>query len=301
MMLVRRLVRDRNQFRRTDLSAIISLILLTATGIGRTLPSYFLSDDFILLRHAESFHGSVRPLFTTGGGDGFFRPVGYLSLAFTNAWAGSRPLPWHIVALGLHTANVVLVAMLALFLGRSRRAAFFTAALFAIHGTRPEVAVWVAGRFDLLATFFVLCGLLFFIRSDAENGPIGYLYASSSIACMAAGILTKESAFIFPILLIMSMFLAGTLSWRRIVGLIPFFFVASALFVYRSTLLGGIGGYRNPQSGQPQVLTLGIVHVIKALLLRIWAVLFFPINWSREPSTLFAILLIAYLVALACL
>src|SRR6266516_4454832 len=100
------------RFSRTDVVAVIGLTVLTATAFCRTIHSYFLSDDFVLLRHARSFHGAFRPLFTTGGGDGFFRPIGYVSLAFTWAWAGASPPLWHATALSLHIANAVLVYML---------------------------------------------------------------------------------------------------------------------------------------------------------------------------------------------
>src|SRR5262245_49691754 len=136
------------RFSRTVLAVVTSLTLLAVAGFWRTLPTYLLSDDFVLLKHARTF----RPQFTTGGGDGFFRPIGYVSLAVTSAWAGSSPMRWHATAMALHTTNVVLVFALATMLGYSRLAASFTAALFAIHGTRPETAVWVAGRFDLLST-----------------------------------------------------------------------------------------------------------------------------------------------------
>ena len=68
---------------------------------------------------------------------------------------GRKMLAEVVRQLALHIANTVLVYMLALLLGRSRLAAVFGAALFAIRGTRPEVAVWIAGRFDLLSTFGV--------------------------------------------------------------------------------------------------------------------------------------------------
>src|SRR4051812_27009425 len=117
-------------------------------------------------------------------------------------WAGSKPPLWHATALALHIVNVVLGFTLAVVLGRSRMAATFAAALFAIHGTRPEVAVWVAGRFDLLSTSFVLSGLLFFIRSQHELGLTGYVYAFGSLLCMILAILSKEPAYVYPVLLV---------------------------------------------------------------------------------------------------
>ncbi len=252
---------------RTDIAAVFGLVAVTATAFWRTLHSYFLSDDFVLLKHARSFHGVFRPLFTTGGGDGFFRPIGYLSLALTSAWAGASPVLWHATALSLHIANAVLVYMLGLVLGRSRLAAIFAATLFAIHGTRPEVAVWIAGRFDLLSTFFVLCGLLFFIRSETEAAPVGYVYAFASLTFMILAILTKESAYVFPFLLVLLLVLEGQWSWRRLDGVISFFLVAAALFAYRWILFGGIGG------------------------------LSFPINWNKEPAKVLQVLVVAYILS----
>lgn len=84
-----------------------------------------------------------------------------------------------------------------------RLAAFFAAALFAVHGTRPEAAMWIAGRFDLVATLFILMGLLLFIRSYGEASSIGYVYEMASLMCMVLAILSKESAFVFPLLLML--------------------------------------------------------------------------------------------------
>ena len=284
-----------------DLVTAIGLMALTIVAFWRTTHLYFLSDDFVLLKYARSLHGAFWPLFTAGGGDGFFRPIGYISLVFTSAWAGANPVLWHSAALALHITNTVLVYMLAAMLGRSRLAAIFAAVLFAIHGTRPEAAVWIAGRFDLLSTFFVLCGLLLFIRSQNELASVGYVYGFASLACMILAILTKESAYVFPFLLVLLLVSDGHWSWRRLTGLISFHLVAAALFAYRWILFGGIGGYRDVQTGEPQALTLGVVHTIKALVLRTWAVLLFPINWSREPNKVLAVLVVAYVISVVCL
>jgi hypothetical protein len=289
------------RFSRTDVVTAIALMVLTHAAFWRTIHLYFLSDDFVLLKHARSLRGALRPLFTTGGGDGFFRPIGYMSLAFTSAWAGASPVLWHVTALALHVTNTELVYVLAVKLDRSRLAAIFAALLFAIHGTRPEAVVWIAGRFDVLSTFFVLCGLLFFIQSQHDLPPTGYVYSLASMACMILAILTKESAYVFPLLLVLFLVSHGHCSRRQIAGLIPFHVVAATLFGYRWMLFDGIGGYRDIQTGEPQALTLGVVHTVKAFVLRTWAVLWFPINWSREPNKVLAVLAVAYILSLVLL
>jgi hypothetical protein len=281
-------------------AAMAALAGFTTAAFWRSLHFYFLGDDFILVRFANSSHFDLRRLFTTPGGDGFFRPMGYVSLAFTSMWAGVNPAAWHSMSLALHVANVLLVFTLAARLGASRVAASFAAALFAIHGTRPEAAVWIAGRFDLMATFFVLAGLLFFIRSHREAASAGYLYALASLVCMVLAILSKESAYIFPVLVLLFLYVKRDLCRRSIGVLVPFFMTAAALFAYRCWLLGGIGGYRDAQTGEAQALTFGLSSV-KALGLRLWMALYFPINWSVEPDAWMAALTIAYIGALVWL
>jgi len=107
---------------------------------------------------------------------------------------------------------------------------------------------------------------------------------------MILAILTKESAYIFPFLLVLLLVSDGHWSWRRLAGPISFHFMAVVLFAYRWILFGGIGGYRDVQTGESHALTLGLVYTLKALVLRTWAVLWFPINWSREPNKVLAVL-----------
>ena len=82
--------------------------------------------------------------------------------------------------------------------------------------------------------------------------------------------------------------------------LVPFFVTAAALFAYRWWLFGGIGGYRDSQTGKAQALTFGL-STVKALGIRLWTALYFPINWSVEPNAWMAALMIAYMGALVWL
>jgi hypothetical protein len=112
---------------------------------------------------------------------------------------------------------------------------------------------------------------------------------------MSLAILTKESAYVFPVLLTL-LVADGRRLWRQLACTLPFYFIAGALFAYRLILFGGIGGYQDQATGRAQVLTLG-VHTLKAFALRTWSILWFPINWSREPDKLLAALLVLYLIA----
>jgi hypothetical protein len=80
-------------------------------------------------------------------------------------------------------------------------------------------------------------------------------------------------------------------------SLAPFFAVAAAMLAWRWILFGGIGGYLNA-AGQPQALSPGVLPVLKIFALRLWAVLFFPVNWSLHAGVSFGILTVLYILAL---
>lgn len=281
----------RFELERTDIFAIVSVALLAVLVFWGSLRSYFLSDDFILLTTAPGNHSG---LFTRGGGDGFFRPLGYLSLYWTWPWAKVDPARWHGVALLLHIANSALVYFLAAEAGFRRAYAWLASALFALHGAHPEAVVWVAGRFDVLATAFVLISLLAFGRFRVRPSAGAFLVAAFA---MTAGILTKESAYATPLMMAVLTALPPQTSWRqRIRSLTPFFFLAAGLFAYRWILQGGIGGYVTAE-GTPQMFSLNPVSLAKALLLRLWAILFFPIDWAAPASAWLLALSAAFALA----
>jgi hypothetical protein len=188
--------------------------------------------------------------------------------------------------------NSCLVFLLARGIGMARLPAWFASALFAVHGSRPETVVWITGRFDLLATFFVLFGLVLFLRSDAP------IYRCASIASMLLGLFCKESAYAFPLMLAV-LVLYRPESWRkRVLTLAPYFLLTAGAFFLRWILVGGIGGYLTKQ-GQAQAFSLSIASVSKTLALRLWAVLFFPIDWALEPGLLLGAATLVFVAIMA--
>lgn len=257
----------------------------------------FLSDDYVQVSMAQDFSGNYRALFTHGGGDGFYRPLGYLSLAWTWPWAGLDPIRWHWAGLVLHVGNSLLVYFLAGAIGLSRGCSWLASALFAWHGANPEAVVWIAGRFDLLAAFFGLLALVAFIKLWEESGVRWGVLAWVSLA---AGLVSKEAAYGVPLAMLIYVLMRQGTWKRRIRYLAPFFVLAGILFAYRWALQGGIGGYLGP-GGRPQALSPNLVSIAKALALRLWAALFFPVNWTVRGGAWLAAAALVYASAWAAL
>jgi hypothetical protein len=194
-------------------------------------------------------------------------------------------------------ATSMIVFVLASWLGFSRSAAWFAAALFAIHGSRPEAVVWMAGRFDLLAGLFTLVSLAAFVRAWETPKWVWWMVA---MAAAALGMLSKESAYALP-LMVAVFAVARPAAWgRRIRFVAPVTILTVILFAYRWTRLGGIGGYLTAK-GHPQALSLSLLAVGKALAWRLWAVLFFPVNWTEEPRTWMVAAVVVYTAAWAAI
>ena len=263
---------------RTAVLLSLGVAAISVMALSRALGIYFLSDDFILVKIGKEWTAAAfRYSITHGGGDGFFRPLGYASFALDARLGGINPAWWHASSLAIHAANAVLVLFLARRLGASIMAAGFAGALFAVHGIHPEAVVWIAGRFDLMATFFLLAGFLLFTMTGEGDGIALHIAALISFAVAA---LTKESAFIFPLLVVgYALAKRQPLRWTG-----PYFALAAMLFAYRWSLFGGIGGYINPATGRPAALSLGLGSTLKAVAVRLWTSLYFPLNWSEGAS-----------------
>jgi tetratricopeptide (TPR) repeat protein len=172
----------------------LALLALAAVAHGLALGNPFAYDDLQaivaneLLRdpaHVPSFFAGRSS--STGFADGQFRPLVMLSFAATYAASGAAPLLYRLTNLLLHAANAGLVALVlarllrAFPLGRGAplpadaagRAAFFGAALFAVHPVNDLVVLLVWKRATALAALFGLAALLCFLRLRAIGDPPG--------------------------------------------------------------------------------------------------------------------------------
>jgi hypothetical protein len=240
------------------------LLLVIPAAFCWTPAIPLISDDYVHIAAGLHFKfDQIADLFTVPESNLFFRPLGYISFAVDALWAGRDVTLWHLSSLLLHLVNCVLLYLLARQMGFTRFFAAVAAAIFGIHGSRPEAVTWTAGRFDLLATLFVLATILLFRRGKD----------AAALATALLALISKESAYLLPILLLL---VTDSPHWRRAA---PFAALTAAVFLYRWHVLSGIGGYQTGARA-PAILNFSFLHTLNALGLRLWATLFFPINWS---------------------
>jgi len=156
-----------------------------------TLP--FLQDDWAWLSAFQAADGGFGPaaLFDPTG-KLFFRPVSETGLFILFTLFGTRPALFHLLALGVHLANTLLVWRGTRDLTDSPRiarlAGLVYATALAIH---LDPLSWAVGLHDLGGMFFFLAALAFFLHDRPFLSAAAYLLGS----------LCKESVLVLPAIL----------------------------------------------------------------------------------------------------
>jgi hypothetical protein len=139
------------------------VFLLAVLARFQQVSFFFLSDDFTLV---DIVAQNGRFGVWSSQGAPFFRPLISLSFFLNYQLFGLDPAGYYLTNLLLHAANASLVSYLAwLFLRDTSGqplptgatvSALAAGACFAVTPTLGESVVWIAGRTDLIASFFGL-------------------------------------------------------------------------------------------------------------------------------------------------
>ncbi|HSW44430.1 MAG TPA: tetratricopeptide repeat protein [Phycisphaerae bacterium] len=168
---------------------------------------------------------------------GYYEPLTLLSLMLDVA-AGGRPdnlRPFHVTSLVLHLFNTLLIVVLLYMLFGRPWVAAGVGLLFGVHPLTVEPVVWVWERKTLLAAFFALWCLIFYVRHVRRPGlPI---YAGALVLFVLA-LLAKPTVTPLPVLLLLLDFWPlGRLGRRAVLEKVPFLVIAgiSAIITVVST------------------------------------------------------------------
>jgi hypothetical protein len=232
---------------------IFGLFLLAGlVAFATIINSYFLSDDFAQV--GKVLAGDLSVVWGKEHG-GFFRPVFVFSyLIDTRIW-GANPLGFHLTNVIFHSLNAFLTFKLArrmienLTLTTEVKEAISIGAgtLFLLHPSHTEAVSWISGRADVMATFFCLTSLLWYLAYARSKRGLQLLL---SLSCFTLALLAKESAICLPFLVVVTGLLmrqAGQ-DWKtrgqflKVIAL--YVFVLLVFVAVRSVFIGSlVGGY----------------------------------------------------------
>src|SRR4030067_2442456 len=116
------------------------------------------------------------------------RGVAMATFAINYAIGGLNVMGYHIVNITIHIMNGIMVYFLVFItlhgvLGtdlksvpKAKRIAIYTALLFAVHPIQTQAVTYIVQRMEILASMFMLIGLLLFIKgTDVTRMPVKFL------------------------------------------------------------------------------------------------------------------------------
>lgn len=187
------------------------VVLVYFPGLGGD----FIFDDFANIVfnpavHAESltWENIVRAAGAYDGPIG--RPLATIGFAFDYAIGGQSPFPFKVHNLVIHAINAGLVlALVSQLVGRSGPSSpgwpgwgvLAIAMAWAVHPVQVSSVLYVVQRMEMLATLFVLAGLIFYTvgRQRQIQGNRAWPYITLACLVPLAGLLSKENAVLYPL------------------------------------------------------------------------------------------------------
>ncbi len=142
---------------------------------------------------------TVRVAFT-GMVAGNWHPLTMLSHMLDHSLFGLEAGPHHLVSVGIHLINVMLLVWLVSRWTTRWQTPLLLGALFALHPLRVESVAWISERKDLLSTMFWLLGLGFYTSWVERPRLCKYLMVT---LCMTLGLLSKAMLVTFPFTLLL--------------------------------------------------------------------------------------------------
>ena len=129
----------------------------------------------------------------------FYRPL--VTVSFLLTWVAVGPRAWvfHLTNVVIHAATSGLATRAAIRWTGSLKLGVLAGVVFAIHPTRSENVVWIAGRSDVLMLFFLLLSLEAFHRFERHRT---WLSLTGALVALGAAVVSKEPALLTPLLLL---------------------------------------------------------------------------------------------------
>jgi Tfp pilus assembly protein PilF len=182
---------------------VLALIVFVAFAAVRNNDFVNYDDDSYVTENPQVQKGlnlnSITWAFTTIYA-GYWHPLTWLSHIIDYSLFGLKPAGHHLVNVGFHIANVILLFLLLKTMTGRLWPAVFVAAVFGLHPVAVESVAWVAERKNVLSTLFVFLTIWAYWRWTQKPGVWRYLVI---VFFFASGLLSKPMVVTLPFILIL--------------------------------------------------------------------------------------------------
>jgi len=188
---------------------VVIIIALGFTAYYNSTGGKFIRDDNSLIvdNSVVKSWTNMSGIFTkdnistpTGKAFHFYRPVQIITYMYDYSRWGLDPKGYHLTNILLHVLAALVLFWFFNTLCRDSTVSFVASTLFIVHPVHSEVVSYISGRADALSLFFILLAFIFYIKSLERRGPFFYAIA---FFCYALALLSRESAMIFPVLILL--------------------------------------------------------------------------------------------------
>lgn len=269
-------------------------------------PDYLVSNPFAHGLSWEHVTGAFSRFFV-----GNYAPLHIVSYMVDYSLWGLRPAGYLLENVLIHGLNGSLLYLLVRRLSNNVVAATIAGLIFVVHPVQVEAVAWVSQRKSVLSLFFFLLSLLCYAAyRDAGTGSSRHSYWLS-VAAFAAALLTKSTAVVLPVvLLIFDRCFEGRPVRASLTDKIPYAVAAAAAALLamasQSPEYGG-GGRAPYHGGSPLATFMTMLPVLVSYLrMVVWpaglSAAYSPaIKTAPDLEVLLAGLLLAAIVACAAL
>jgi protein O-mannosyl-transferase len=242
----------------------------------------------------------------------YYRPFQMATYRLTAEVFGLDAGAFHAVNLAFHVTVVLLALAMFYNLTGRMRLAFASAALFAVHPIHSEAVDWIAALPDIGCTMFFLLAFLFFVlvRGQKSLQPtsnpsrrVHVLFLGVSFFAFAAALLWKETAIVFPLIVLAYVFcLSEDAAFIRRIGAalklsLPYWIMLGLYFLLRLRVLGFLAIRQRNWILSPFEFVLTTLNLILKYWWKLLApvglnayYLFVPVRTLRDPRAIVAIL-----------
>jgi len=199
--------RERRRQWLRDLLLCLLLVSVTLLAYHRAAGHGFLGfDDPLYVTENEQVVAGLTAAglawtFSFSGGERtYWHPATWLSHMVDCELFGLDPTMHHVVNIGLHAANAVLLYLFFARATGTRWPSALVAAVFALHPINVESVAWIAERKNLLST---LLWLLTMVAWAAYCRRPGFARYALALALFATGLLAKPMLVTLPFVLLL--------------------------------------------------------------------------------------------------
>ena len=190
--------------RRLNLMLLLALLIFTAYSF-MVQGSFKTMDDQNLIIDNDNIKSfsidNIKKILGSSyfGGNSYYRPLILFNYMVEYHFWGLNPLYYYITNIFIHSASTFIVFLIIELIFGQRVIALFVALLFAIHPIHWEEISNISGRAILLSSFFYLSAFLLFCLADQKKRRVYYFL---SMTALMLALLSKESAAVFPLLIL---------------------------------------------------------------------------------------------------